>query len=289
MVFKSEGEKQFATLQIGDGLKTYRAKIEGCGNPLCQCNIAHIHLTPLDAGEDQAPAIVPFDLLENEIAYADGQEVPPEEKKLAEALVASMSDADIKTVHDQYFFYKRLITETADIDALDPVEFPVDKIENEGYMILYREIFPYGKEIAFSADGKHYLVEDQYCLRTKCGCSHAILTPLLVLKKKGKAKEFTAFKVDYKTKKWEKMGGSPLRVKKVDLGFVKDNLLAECPNLYREIERRHRDMKKLYAKFLKSRGLIQAPSAPKSTKKVGRNDPCPCGSGKKYKKCCLNK
>ncbi len=24
-------------------------------------------------------------------------------------------------------------------------------------------------------------------------------------------------------------------------------------------------------------------------KKVGRNDPCPCGSGRKYKQCCLNK
>ena len=24
-----------------------------------------------------------------------------------------------------------------------------------------------------------------------------------------------------------------------------------------------------------------------SLPKVGRNDPCPCGSGKKYKKCCL--
>jgi preprotein translocase subunit SecA len=24
----------------------------------------------------------------------------------------------------------------------------------------------------------------------------------------------------------------------------------------------------------------------RSDKKVGRNDPCPCGSGKKYKKCC---
>lgn len=23
--------------------------------------------------------------------------------------------------------------------------------------------------------------------------------------------------------------------------------------------------------------------------KIGRNDPCPCGSGKKYKKCCLPK
>lgn len=25
-----------------------------------------------------------------------------------------------------------------------------------------------------------------------------------------------------------------------------------------------------------------------SHKRVGRNDPCPCGSGKKFKKCCLN-
>jgi preprotein translocase subunit SecA len=24
----------------------------------------------------------------------------------------------------------------------------------------------------------------------------------------------------------------------------------------------------------------------KREKKIGRNDPCPCGSGKKYKKCC---
>lgn len=28
---------------------------------------------------------------------------------------------------------------------------------------------------------------------------------------------------------------------------------------------------------------------PESRKKAGRNDPCPCGSGKKYKKCCLGK
>jgi len=28
----------------------------------------------------------------------------------------------------------------------------------------------------------------------------------------------------------------------------------------------------------------------KETKtKTGRNDPCPCGSGRKYKKCCLHK
>jgi len=31
------------------------------------------------------------------------------------------------------------------------------------------------------------------------------------------------------------------------------------------------------------------PRRPERVKKVGRNDPCPCGSGKKYKKCCLGK
>ena len=30
----------------------------------------------------------------------------------------------------------------------------------------------------------------------------------------------------------------------------------------------------------------QKPSPVRAAKKVGRNDPCTCGSGKKYKKCC---
>lgn len=33
-------------------------------------------------------------------------------------------------------------------------------------------------------------------------------------------------------------------------------------------------------------GVINPKSAPVTSTKVGRNEPCPCGSGKKYKKCC---
>jgi SWIM/SEC-C metal-binding protein len=32
--------------------------------------------------------------------------------------------------------------------------------------------------------------------------------------------------------------------------------------------------------------LLNPTKPVQSTKKVGRNDPCPCGSGKKFKKCC---
>ncbi len=34
---------------------------------------------------------------------------------------------------------------------------------------------------------------------------------------------------------------------------------------------------------------VRAAPITRSGQKVGRNDPCPCGSGKKYKKCCLKK
>ena len=38
------------------------------------------------------------------------------------------------------------------------------------------------------------------------------------------------------------------------------------------------------------RALAQAAPAPaRAAAKVGRNDPCPCGSGKKFKRCCLER
>ena len=36
-------------------------------------------------------------------------------------------------------------------------------------------------------------------------------------------------------------------------------------------------------------GSSEEALTPRRVDKVGRNEPCPCGSGKKYKKCCWNK
>ena len=40
------------------------------------------------------------------------------------------------------------------------------------------------------------------------------------------------------------------------------------------------------AKANQQAGIVQNQPAKRDSKKVGRNDPCPCGSGKKYKNCC---
>ena len=55
------------------------------------------------------------------------------------------------------------------------------------------------------------------------------------------------------------------------------------------------EMRNPWAEAKEHRGTLpsantSAPIEPRQTgQKVGRNDPCPCGSGKKYKKCCLLK
>lgn len=43
-----------------------------------------------------------------------------------------------------------------------------------------------------------------------------------------------------------------------------------------------------YVDFKKIRSKERTPQLISSSRKIGRNDPCPCGSGKKYKMCCAN-
>lgn len=56
----------------------------------------------------------------------------------------------------------------------------------------------------------------------------------------------------------------------------------------RDVRRSHHEL----ADFRKKDGAwyftdgVGVKSAPATSDKVGRNDPCPCGSGQKYKKCC---
>ena len=50
-------------------------------------------------------------------------------------------------------------------------------------------------------------------------------------------------------------------------------------------------IRRIYRRSGKRRGLaasLPGRSEEGAKQKVGRNDPCPCGSGKKYKKCCLS-
>jgi len=54
-------------------------------------------------------------------------------------------------------------------------------------------------------------------------------------------------------------------------------------------EERLREVEKQALTLTSPAGDESSPLAKTDEEKVGRNDPCPCGSGKKYKKCCADK
>ncbi|MDD5922698.1 MAG: preprotein translocase subunit SecA [Eubacteriales bacterium] len=73
---------------------------------------------------------------------------------------------------------------------------------------------------------------------------------------------------------------------------------AETKDEYRDAESSYEETENPYANGPKQRaagaeGAPQRESKPETYRraqpKVGRNDPCPCGSGKKYKNCCMKK
>ncbi len=44
--------------------------------------------------------------------------------------------------------------------------------------------------------------------------------------------------------------------------------------------------KKINGEWFYSEGMMRPTTVVREGRKVGRNEPCPCGSGKKYKQCC---
>ncbi|MGA3117906.1 MAG: SEC-C metal-binding domain-containing protein [Syntrophobacteraceae bacterium] len=86
------------------------------------------------------------------------------------------------------------------------------------------------------------------------------------------------------------------------LSFIHSEEIPELPELRRrrveDQERQLRSRKELDEMAAKPalkevhyqfKGRTPAKVLPMTVEKVGRNQPCPCGSGKKYKKCCLMK
>ena len=53
-----------------------------------------------------------------------------------------------------------------------------------------------------------------------------------------------------------------------------------------QIQKEHRYERKQVAEGVANDGKEKKKATPKRVNKIGRNDPCPCGSGRKYKQCC---
>ncbi len=66
-----------------------------------------------------------------------------------------------------------------------------------------------------------------------------------------------------------------------------DELLVRWPNQREQLSEQIPDsVAAIYRFWLPHRSAINETTIQRAAPKIGRNDPCPCGSEKKFKKCC---
>jgi SEC-C motif-containing protein len=100
--------------------------------------------------------------------------------------------------------------------------------------------------------------------------------------------------IDYKsTKDWsEQSTWLGLKILSVTQGGSEDNQgVVEFEASYernglKDLHRERGRFKKIDGEWFYEDGEVMPVTVVRTGPKVGRNDPCPCGSGKKYKHCC---
>ena len=201
--------------------------------------------------------------------------------EFAEMFINKLDEDDFQLLYKLYFSYKNEISEKADLDSIY-AHFKYDEVEANGLMYSYTDVLPYGNQFYVTIKGEEHIMLDQYCLLPGCACTDAFLDVLIVNEEVKSGETICLAKFDYKRKRWSKGDNESYPV---SITTLKRAIEDQIPNFDKQIQERHQKVKTIYAHCLKR----QLPDQNGQSAAVGRNDPCPCGSGKKYKKCCLNK
>lgn len=130
-------------------------------------------------------------------------------------------------------------------------------------------------------DGQSYLADDLYCVSPNCQCNQVTI---VLDRLDGGKRRTPAGAVLLSLEKLDKPEFDSKGVSRTLLERLWSELSKEQEWLTALSQRQARMKeigRELHAQFEKH--PVSRPKAP------GRNDPCPCGSGKKFKKCCLLK
>jgi len=286
LAIDNKSKRIIATVQEGERIKEYESIITGCENPVCTCETVYLDLIPTEIIDENKehlpPRKVEIDIIEKSLGYKNKKKVSKEELRFAQQFLSQLDENDFQVLHKSHVAFKNKISEEASPDSINAF-FEYDEVEYNALMSAYNDVLPYGDNLLVTINGKECIIIDQYCLLPKCPCTDTNLNIFSVDKVGKTGTELCSVSVNYRKKVWKIIEEFSLPV---TLKTVRTTIEDQLPNIYKQLQKRHIKLKAIYAHCKKKH---HSPKEELQLPKVGRNDPCPCGSGKKYKKCCLRK
>lgn len=282
-ILKIQEDQASYILALGlgsDSERIYAGRWWICENPFCACT--ELEFVCARYFRDSSESDVPLNRFTLDLqTRAFSRAKSAENRELGREVAQELTEEDWLELWKILYHRKAGQIRKADLNTRDIV-FPRE-VAREGKMVGYKEIFPLAPGFPFEMDGRKYIADDMYCVQPGCDCRQAVLAVLSV-NNDGDMSVTEQGRVRYSldnlgvTEVLESGGDTMPPVK----NWVRA-LEETQPDLSKEMRFRNKQLNELFRANYIPTGVTKPV---KAGRQVGRNEPCPCGSGKKFKKCC---
>jgi hypothetical protein len=213
---------------------------------------------------DVAPLQAVLDVESGELSVDETPEAGSERAALLDRLRRLLQGDRLEALHERW----RRARRQDDPDEWKETDW--SRIDLDA-MVPFLEIFPSRWDLSVDLDGRRYWVVDLWCLTPGCPCTDVALD--FVAADDESAEHLF---VDLET-------GEPDDADSSETALRLWAALRESAGALDELRGRHEAARRV---ALELPAHLAPPRPVGAPPRAGRNDPCPCGSGKKSKKCC---
>jgi hypothetical protein len=261
-----------------------------CGNPKCNCQAASLVFMEIDETGKAIVSPIQFPL------YLDLRTWQEIQKPQRSNVVQELVDEFIGELNSELKIRLKNHYEETKEKVRSAIKFkmPITDLLG-GKKVSFSEVFTQngsgisgGTSIGFifEFEGKMFWVEDFYCINPYCDCEEINLVFLESHEEKRLVSDL--FTVSFSLRKGAKIDTHP-RCTKGQAQKILGEWLKSEPDIFEQIKYRQKEMRQVGQRLVSKYNQLRL--SPRSDqigrkKKIGRNEPCPCGSGLKYKKCC---
>lgn len=255
--------------------------VEGyCSDPKCDCRDVHLKFHKVDENNNEGKILFSvrlsldtFEVLDKAV-YEKGIKAD----EIVRELLEDLGDM-VRIRFNTHYKIAKGMDEEKQSENISP---KIRELIMMGNCISYNEVYEVSESIFFR-DGENNLIyfDDQYCMNPKCLCNEVYLSIIEIDETNTNNRHIFTLRYNLKNGNYEVefKACTEERMKDVIKSFKQEE-----KEIQRKLKQRYKTMKSVGEKVYREN---KAANVPESTAvKIGRNDPCPCGSGKKYKKCC---
>lgn len=252
-----------------------------CTDPACPCT----DILVLVKNDNQKYSFL-LDVVKKKVSKQRNQVKEKTSLNFAKSFVSELDNEDWERFYAVFHSFKaKLVREMKNSDGIK-IDFSKyeSEIENSSITIAFESIFPFTEKLQLDCNKKSYLLIDQYCIKSTCNCRHAFF---IIFETENSEiinnEPVSVLQYEYKNGHWT-IDDSPEDVDRGQIKQIIGELNHSYPDINKTLRKRHSILRELYKKYRDRNSKHDGTTI--MTEKTGRNDPCPCGSGKKYKKCC---